>query len=222
MAENYNYQLMTGIVKVIRPKNKPVLGVADGKGKFMWLPTDKIIISHPNQYENWQTTIFALDPSWKLNWKDEQKWEEFKGSYPANTKPVPQPIPQMFLQPRLPAPVQQQPQFTTANQPLNNPQPSQTYPAQNVYQPPVQQQPQFANPQPIQVSPVAETLERIALTLESMERLLRLYINPPQFTQADKLTEDAVIQEYGEPPSELITEIGTDDNVNKDELPDIF
>ena len=37
-----------------------------------------------------------------------------------------------------------------------------------------------------------------------------------------KLTEDDVMQEYGEPPNELITEIGDDDNINKDELPEIF
>lgn len=223
MAEGYNYQLLTGIVKVIRPSNKPVLGIADGKGKFTWLPTDKIIVSHPSQYENWQTTIFAVDPSHTITWKDEQKWDEYKGSYASNTKPIIQPIPQMFLAPRMTAPIQQPIQHNTMTQPLNSSQPTVTYPAQPINQIPMPQQPlpQVINTPTIQISPVAATLERIALTLESMERLLRIYINPPIFVPADTvLTEDAVISEYGIPPED--EEILPESNVNKEDLPSIF
>ena len=119
MAESYNYQLLTGIVKVVRPSNRAVLGVSNGQGGFMWLPTDKIILSHPAQFENWQTTIFAIDPTWKLTWKAEKNWEQYKGSYPVNTKPILQPVPPMFLNPNLAAKVQiQQPQQQSVAAPI--------------------------------------------------------------------------------------------------------
>ena len=224
MAEQYNYQLVTGIVKVVRPNNKPVVGIADGQGMFLWLPTDKIIVSHPNQFVNWQTTIFAVDPSYQVNWKPEQKWEQYKDSYPSNTKPIPQPIPQMFLQARISAPIPQPIQQVTNTQPLNSPPPTSTFPVQNINQIPMPQQPalQIPSSSSIQVSPVAATLERIALTLESMERLLRIYINPPKFVQADSMmTEEDILSEYGAPPEEEL-EVNSDDNVNKEDLPSIF
>jgi len=202
----------------------------------MWLPTDKIIVSHPMQFDNWQTTIFAIDPTWKITWKAEQKWDDFKASYPSNTKLVIQPIPQMFQgapAQTTTAPAQQPIQQTTATQQPNYPKPSITA---------VPQVPQV--PQVLQTIPIAPTIlnttptissdiniEIIAAELKNIRQLLELYIKPPKLTTADQLpsnlTEEQIIEQYGAPPeSNLLdqaeAEINSKPNINKEKLPDIF
>ena len=236
MAEGYNYQLLTAIVKVIRPNGKPVLGVADGQGQFMWLPTDKIIMSHPMQYDNWQTTIFALDSAWKIIWKAEQKWEDFKGSYPSNTKPIIQPIPPIFQgapAQTATAPAQQPVQQTTATQPANYPIPTITAVPQ------VPQVPQVLRTIPIIPTGLSTTptispdinIEIIAAELKNIRQLLELFIKPAKLTTADQLipsiSQNEVIQQYGAPPdsnpiSQAEAEINSKPNINKEKLPDIF
>ncbi len=227
MAESYNFQLLTGIVKVIRPKNKAVLGIADGQGRFMWLPTDKIIISHPQQFENWQTTIFAIDPTWKLNWKNEQKWDEYKASYPKNTKPILQPIPQMFQGATAQAPYQQTPSAPQQQQQMRQPmavpipvQQTQTVPMRQ-FQLPTHPQQQVRPTQTTEST--TDTMMRIARALEGIERLLKEIIRPTKFKTADDIvmTNEDVMEQYGEPPS-IDTSVGNGVKVNKDELPTIF
>lgn len=246
MSEGYNYQLLIGIVKVIRPNSKPVLGISDGTGKFLWLPTDKIIVSHPLQYENWQTTVFAIDNTWKIIWKDEQKWDEFKGSYPTNTKPIPQPIPPMFLAPQTVAQPQQPPvqptipmnqpiTQTTATQPANYQLPSTTVAPPNVYQPPqtLPQQPQHETLYGLQKVGMDVYIEIIANELTSIRKLLELYIKPPKLITADNFVKEKgvaeinigqVESEYGIPPDDkFMTELKElEPKTNKDELPNIF
>lgn len=236
MSEGYNYQLLTGIVKVIRPNSKPVLGISDGKGLFMWLPTDKIIMSHPMQFENWQTTIFAIAADWKITWKAEQKWEDFKSSYPTNTKPILQPIPDIFR--AAVAPAQQPSVPTTTTQPINYPPPTITTPPINYPQQSTTPIPQqsgtltdkvrrgtllgFRGETPLGLQaedPVVQVLKHIATELTNIRNLLRIYINPPKLTTADALlTDEEVTNQYGSPPEEVPIET----KINKDDLPSIF
>ena len=225
MSEGYNYQLLTAIVKILNPKGKPVVGVADGQGKFMWLPTEKIILSHPMQYTMWQTTIFAITPDWKLIWKDELNFEQYKSTY-SNTIPIIQPIPPMLLG----APAQ----TTTTTQPTNSPPQTQTAP-QRIHDSSLQPQQQYITP----ISGSAVTphmssdyyLENIANELRMIRQLLELYIKPPNLTTAEQIasemSQEQIIDEYGEPPmldDDELDEFGINSNVNinKDELPDIF
>lgn len=234
MAEGYNCQFLTGIVKVIRPNGKPVLGIADGQGQFMWLPTEKIIMSHPMQFENWQTTIFAIVADWKITWKAEQKWDDFKGSYPTNTKPILQPIPDMFKGAQTTYPVQQQPQQPPT--PMTA-QPSVIQQGSNIgIQQPAEARIPAAGFGTIQTTtqklmnetlyglkvedPIVQPLKHIAVELTNIRKLLELYIKPPELKTAEDLliTEEQVADQYGTPPEEKVDK----PNVNKGVLPNIF
>ncbi|KKM15190.1 hypothetical protein LCGC14_1698600 [marine sediment metagenome] len=252
MAEGYNFQLLTAIVKVVRPKDKPVIGVGDGLGNFMWIGTENIIVAHPNKYDQWQTTIFALVPDYKIEWIPEKNFEQYKGTY-SKTKPVLQPIPPMFQGASLtPTPVQ--------SQPTNYPQQSQT-PAPNqpqqsqTYQQPTAPVPLHPSPPaghiPLQQTPIQNTVEEdliklkglrglrtpdylqeIAEELGAIRKLLELYIKPPKLVSADTLVPDAPNQmelnqienEYGVPPNEIdeLFDPKIEPKVNKGKLPDIF
>ncbi|HEC39923.1 hypothetical protein LCGC14_0224640 [marine sediment metagenome] len=250
MAEGHNYQLLTAIVKIVRPKNSPVLGIADGIGKFMWLPTDKIIISHPQQFDVWQTTIFAIDHTWKITWKEEQNWEQYKNTY-SNTKPIIQPVPSMFIQQTVPQaqmpptqstmPINQPIVPTTATQPANHPEPSTTTAPPNMFQP------SQTIPEPLQgsipntssdsiISPpqVGKDvyLAIIANELTSIRKLFELFINPPKLITADELvvenmkvkTMEQITEEFGAPPAEEEALINKqlESKTNKGKLPNIF
>lgn len=212
MSEGYNYQIVTGIVKVVRPSNRQILGIADGQGNFLWLPEAEIITSHPAQYDNWQTTMFAVNSGWKISWKPEKKWDEYKDSYPRNTKPIPQPVPQMFLTPSQ-API-------VPKQPI---QPAPVQISQTAPQIPFQQTKRQINTVPNTYDlGLNDFLFRIANELEAIRKLLELYIKPPQFDTADTLTERDVLEEYGMPPYEEEVKKEVLPKVNKDDLPDIF
>ena len=248
MSEGYNFQLLTAIVKVVRPKEKPVIGVSDGLGNFMWVGTENIIVAHPNKYVQWQTTIFALVPDYKINWKPEMNFEQYKGTY-SQTKPVLQPIPSMFQGASLtPTPVQMAAPSTTPTQPLQ-PQPTMalnqpiaqttaTQPANYPQQPviPISSLP-LKNPQQI-INQVKENLpgfraqdyvQKIAEELEAIRKLLELYIKPPKLVCANTLIPDVPNQmelnqienEFGTPPDELF-DPKIEPKVNKGKLPDIF
>lgn len=219
------YQVITGIVKVIRPSNSPVLGIADGAGSFLWLPEAEIRGSHPGQYENWQTTVFAVKSSYKPNWKPEKNWDQYKDSYPANTKPVPQPIPQMFLTQTVMPPRQ----AVMPIAPISQTAPVQQQQYQAPAQVPLQQAFKTTDRLVNEVFHGAnqnDPLDKIANELESIRKLLEIYIKPPRFQTVDKMTEDQIIEQYGMPPydNKMEEEVSSkfEPKVNKDDLPPIF
>lgn len=239
MAEEHNYQLLTAIIKIVRPKNSPVLGIADGAGKFMWLPTEQIIVSHPNQFDVWQTTIFAISPDWKIIWKDEQNWEQYKHTY-SNTKAIKMPIPPMFteLQPQLSSKnpiatssINQPIAQTTSTQPANYQQPSTTIAPPNVHQPSqtVPQQSSVTNTPANDNVGTDVNIERIANELTSIRKLLELFIKPPQLITADEFmaenkqekTMEQITEEFGAPPDDTFIN-KLEPKANKGKLPNIF
>lgn len=221
--ENYNYKLLTGIVKVIKPSGKPVIGIADGQGKFMWLPTENIIAHHPPELANWQTTIFAIDPNWNIIWKEEKKWDEYKSSYPTNTKPIPQPIPPMFKNVSPAQPIPSQPPTTVL--PTDPPQ----YPNQKRTR-----GINLSDTHPMKVF-VAPLLEELIKELREIKKILFIAVSDLEMptdhidfgtkkegktiSESEDMRVEEVIEQFGEPPEEEPEE---KPNVNKDGLPDIF
>ena len=244
MAEEYNYQVVTGIVKVIRPKGKPVIGVSDGRGMFVWIQEDKIITSHPKTYTNWQTTVFAIQNDWEIQWKEENKWDDYKAQYPKKTIPIPQPVPLMFQQ-TMP---QQQPIYnTTATQPVNYPPQSTTIannpdflpqqpqytqqipvfsPNYSTINPPIIQNtppPIIQPPQPsttVNLTSSPAVFVEIGNELKLIRQLLELYIKPAKLITADKVQVGGL--DYIDEDEQYYEEPTDEDHINKDDLPNLF
>lgn len=209
------YQLLKGIIKVINPKGKTVIGVADGVGQFVWLPSEVVKGSFPSQpYANWQTTLFLIDPNYKIVWKPERNWDQYKGTYtPQNIIPIPQPIPPVYLsQEGTTVPIQQPiAQTTTTKSPATGVLPIMT---QNIPIPTINVQ--TTTPFPNNEKMVLDELRIISDNIYKMLQLFQKFMKEPLLETADNLmSNDQVKDEYGIPPDD-------DDDVSNDELPDVF
>lgn len=225
------YNIIEGIVKVINPQGKAILGIADGQGKFLWLPTEYIKGAFPPSPQKWQTTRFMIDSTYKIVWKAEKNWEQWKQSYnPQNIIPLPHPIPAEFaIEPTFQLQAAQIPTQPTVTQHYI-PQVPNVYTQQS---------------QPIKISPVVP--EKYAIKQDSVEKaildelrviggniykilqLFNIFMKPPKLVTADTLptnmpypqnvtvidrTQEDVFEEYGVPPDEEFSE--------DDDLPEVF
>jgi len=182
------FKVIEGIVKVIKPSGRAVIGIADGKGLFLWLGTDDIKACFPSEpYINWQTTRFLVDSDYQIKWKAERNWEQYKTTYnTSNIIPIPTPMPAEFA----------------------------TEPSLAMAQQPKSQRPlQFVNP-PTQVhlTTTPTSIDTIAKELTKIRELLELIVKPTKFKSADEIvveeiSEEQIIEEYGEPPTDTLPEV---------------
>ena len=193
------YQVIEGIVKVVKPKGKAVIGIADGNGLFIWLGFDIIMGSFPPQpYHNWQTTRFLLPLDYTVNWKPERNWDQYKGSYTdQNIIPIPTPMPAEFAiepqlslhtggvynvaPPNIPA---------TSVLPIIQPQhePTMIYPVSGSATPPI--------------NSTYDILTGIDDKISKILKLFQKYMKAPEIVTADTLLVEEIIEEYGIPPDE--------------------
>ena len=129
-----SYQLVKGIIKVINPNSKPVIGIGDGVGKFTWIPTDKMLDYFPKPYNQWQTTFFKMPIDFDPKWRPEKNFEQYAYTYTQNTIAAPANTPTDFLtvqqQQTLPPNPQYSPTGTIPENPFEEFHPSP--PTQNI------------------------------------------------------------------------------------------
>lgn len=203
-----SYQIVKGIVKVIRPGGKNIVGIADGGGMFAWIPTEEIIDSYPGEWVNWQTTIFRVNAEAKIKWREEQRWDDFKDDYPLKVISIPEPIPQQFL-------VQPQTPTQNAQQPRKNELP----PIQGTTQLPPIQSP---IPKPTVDMKISYENQMIIYELREIKELLRGLKQAIGLMVIDELKEEAlsdIPMEESSPNRELIvTEEIVEDSFDKSDL----
>lgn len=190
------YKIIRGYVKVIRPNDKPVIGVGDGIGKFIWVPTEDVLDYFPKPYVKWQETVFKLKDSCQKDWIEENKFDQYGANYGKYGKKLTMPIPATFLEQSS----QQLDDFTNFSMPIDlEPQPVQT------------RAPQSKRGEGTQLlSEIKQELEYIKKVLTTMLRM-KVMKRKPQVTSREIPTEHPemrVIEERtGDVPEEELPEL---------------
>lgn len=206
------FQVLEGIVKVINPGGKTVVGVADGKGKFIWLANENVKACFPPKpYTNWQTTRFLLDLTYDIKWKDERNWEQYKGGYTSqNIIPLPTPIPAEFaIEPTLQPSGQDHPGINELEyvQNIKNPLMSQTVASTDNNE---------------ILNHILSSLRIISDNIYKMRILFEKFMKEPEMVTADTFIEDAEVIRADHVYSEDEVEERYGSNPNEDKLPEVF